>query len=246
MQTTGELTSVQSTLARNIARERRVQRVRKVSTVILRMFAASSVFLIAWSVFDSRFSALIFLDIRAIALAAILLIAGMIDLAKGVVPIEITYPLMLAGIVRAITVGDPSFLVYWFALSIIYLFNVVGGGDVKLLMGMFGLFPHLEFFIVMEVVIITTHLPIVLHRRLGHGHFRVQFESIYRWAHLKFIELMLGETTPQTLLQQAIVNRPTNETLARNGDRLAIAFSFAGILYLFLCTPAGLNWHIPF
>lgn len=218
----------------------------KASALSLRLLAALVVFLVAYSFFDSHFPPLALSDLRALLLAALLLAAGIIDRAKGIVPIEITYPLMFAGTVRAIVVGDPSFLVYWFALAIIYLFNVVGGGDVKLLMGMFGLFPNLEFFIVMEVVVISTHLPIVLYRRFGHGHFRVQFESIYRWAHIKFVEVMLGDATPQTLLQQAIVNRPTSETLSRHGDRLAIAFSFAGILYLFLCTPAGLNWHIPF
>lgn len=228
----------------SVGQVRGVQRVRKASVLILRFFAALSVFTVAWALFDSRFFPLVFLDVRAFTLAAILLGAGIIDLAKGVVPIEITYPLMLAGIMRAIVVGDPMFLLYWFALAMIYLLNVVGGGDVKLLMGMFGLFPHLEFFIVMEVVILVTHLPIVLLRRLRQKNLRVQIQTVRQWVHINFIEFMLGETAPQTLVRQAIVKRPTIETLSQRGDRLAIAFSVAGILYLFLCTPAGLNWHI--
>lgn len=217
---------------------------KSVVVLSLRLLAASSVFFVAWSMFDLRFSPLTFLDVRAFAFASFLLALGLIDRAKGIVPMEITFPLMLAGVVRAIFLSDPSFLLYWFALAIIYLFNVVGGGDVKLLMGMFGLFPHLEFFIVMEIVVIATHLPIVLYRRWLHGNFRAQVQSMYHWANFRFVELVLGELTPHTLLRRAIVQRPSSETLSRRGDRLAIAFSFAGILYLFLCTRAGMNWHI--
>lgn len=216
---------------------------KKAIIVFLRLLAACSVFLVAWSLFDPHFAPLTFLDPRAVVLAAILLAVGVIDLAKGVVPIEITYPLMLAGIVRAIIVGDLSFLLYWFALAIIYLFNVVGGGDMKLLMGMFGLWPHLDFFIVMEIVIIATHLPIVLYRHLQIGKLRAQWGTIFAWARVKLIDLTIGEATPNDLLRQAIAHRPTSEALSQRGDRLAIAFAFGGIVYLFLMTPVGLNWH---
>lgn len=211
--------------------------------VILRLCAASCVFLIAYSMFDLQFPALKFLDERALGLVVILLFAGVIDLAIGIVPIEITYPLMVAGVVRAIVLGDASFLLYWFALALIYLLNVVGGGDLKLLMGMFGLWPHLEFFIALEAVIIATHLPLIIYRRTRKKNWRAQFQFMYRWTHLKLIEIIAGETTPHKILHQAIVRRPTSETLSHQGDRLAIAFSFAGILYLFVCTPVGMNWR---
>jgi hypothetical protein len=116
------------------ARTRHVTSFSKVIVLSLRLLTALAVFLVAWSFFDLHFSPIKFFDARALMLAAILLAAGIIDRVKGIVPMEITYPLMLAGIVRAIVLSDPSFLLYWFALAIIYLFNVVGGGDVKLLM----------------------------------------------------------------------------------------------------------------
>lgn len=212
-------------------------------TVTLRSLAAVSVFLVAWSIIDSRFPPLGFMDPRALGLAVILLTAGLIDLAKGVVPIEITYPLMFAGIVRAVVVGDPSFLLYWVALAVIYLLNVVGGGDVKLLMGMFGLWPHLEFLVVMEVVVIVTHVPIVLYRRLRHAQGRAQLCYAWNWLQIRFIQLMTGEETPNALAQEAIAQRPTIKELSERGDRLAIAFALGGILYLFLLTPLGLNWN---
>ncbi|MCC7165508.1 MAG: prepilin peptidase [Anaerolineae bacterium] len=217
---------------------------KKAVVVFLRLLTAFTVFLVAWSLFDPRFAPLTFLDPRALVLASILLAAGAIDLAKGVVPIEITYPLMLAGIVRAMVVGDPSFLLYWFALAIIYLFNVVGGGDMKLLMGMFGLWPHLEFFIVMEIVIIATHLPIVLYRRLQIENLRAQCRMFFAWVRVKLIDLTIGEATPNDFLRQAIAHCPTSEALSQRGDRLAIAFSLAGIIYLVLMTSAGLNWRL--
>lgn len=217
---------------------------KKATALSLRLLAALAVFLVAWSFFDSRFPPFAFFDVRALLLAAILLAAGIVDRAKGIVPMEITFPLMLAGLVRAIALSDPSFLLYWFALAIIYLFNIVGGGDVKLLMGMFGLFPHFEFFIVMEIAIIVTHLPIVLYRRLRQAENRLFAKNLLTHAHLRAIELMTGETTTHELARQVIAQRPSDAELSKRGDRLAIVFSFAGVLYLFLTTPVGLNWHL--
>lgn len=216
---------------------------KKAVLVCARVFAAFGVFLVGWSVFDPHLPALTFLDPRALILATMLFAAGIIDRVKGVVPMEITYPLMLAGIVHAIVVGDPSFLLYWFALAVIYLFNVIGGGDVKLLMGMLGLWPHLEFFVVVEIVVIATHLPIVLHRRLRHANTRAQWRTVWVWLQIKFLDVLLGESNAYELLAAVVAKRPTEEELSRRGDRLAIAFALAGILYLVVMTPVGLNWN---
>ncbi len=229
---------------RSNARTRHVTSFSKVIVLSVRLLAALAVFLVAWSFFDSHFPPVAFFDLRALMLAAILLAAGIIDRAKGIVPIEITYSLMLAGIVRAIVLNDPSFLFYWFALAIIYLFNVVGGGDVKLLMGMFGLFPHFEFFVVMEIVVIATHLPIVLYRHLHRAKNRMFVKELLVRIHIHAIELITGQTTTHGLAHQVIAQRPSDAELSRRGDRLAIVFSFGGILYLFLATPVGLNWHL--
>lgn len=223
----------------------RIQRTsfKKEIVLSLRLLTALTVFMVAWSFFDSHFPPLTFFDLRALMLGAILLAAGIIDRAKGIVPIEITYPLMLAVFVRAIALSDPSFLLYWFALAIIYLFNVVGGGDVKLLMGLFGLFPHFEFFVVMEIIIIVTHLPIVLYRRLRRAENRLYVKNLLTHVHLRAIE-MTGQTTTNELARELIVQCPSDAELSRRGDRLAIVFSLAGIVYLFLATPVGLNWHL--
>lgn len=226
------------------ARTRQLRSFKKAIGLSLRLVAALAVFLVAWSFFDSHFSPVAFFDKRALMLAAILLAAGIIDRAKGIVLMEITYPLMLASIVRAIVFSDPSFLLYWFALAIIYLFNVVGGGDVKLLMGMFGLFPHFEFFVVMEIVVIATHLPIVLYRHLHLAKNRMFVKELLVRIHIRSIELLTGQTTTNELARQVIAQRPSDAELSRRGDRLAIVFSLAGIFYLFLATPVGWNWHL--
>ena len=217
---------------------------RKGLLTFIRVLTALGVFVVAWSLFDPHLPPLTLLDLRALLLATILIAAGIADLVNGIVPIEITYPLMLSGIVRAIIMGDPSFLLYWFALAIIYLFNVIGGGDVKLLMGMFGLWPHMEFFIVMEIVVIASHLPIVLYRRFRHAEARAQLHAACLWLWLKVLDVMLGETTPQNLIRATIAQRPSGEKLSRHGDRLAIAFGLAGIVYLLLMTPVGMNWTV--
>ena len=226
------------------ARTRQLKLFKKAIGLSLRLLTALAVFLVAWSFFDSQFPPPAFFDLRALMFAAILLAAGIIDRAKGIVPMEITYPLMLAGIVRAIVLSDPSFLFYWFALAIIYLFNVVGGGDVKLLMGMFGLFPHFEFFVVMEIVVIATHLPIVMYRHLRRTSNRMFVKELLALFHLRAIELMTGQTTTHELARQVIAQRPSDSELSKRGDRLAIVFSFGCVLYLFLATPVGWNWHL--
>ncbi len=217
---------------------------RKGLRTFIRLLAALGVFVVAWSLFDPHLPTLTFFDLRALLLATILIAAGIADLVNGIVPIEITYPLMLASIVRAIITGDPSFLLYWFALAIIYLFNVIGGGDVKLLMGMFGLWPHMEFFIVMEIVVIVTHLPIVLYRRFRDAEARAQVRAACIWLWLKVLDAMLGETPPQNLIRATIAQRPSGEKLSQHGDRLAITFGLAGIVYLLLMTPVGMNWNV--
>ncbi len=217
---------------------------KKASALSLRLLAALSVFVVAWSIFDSHFPPLTFFDMRALMLAMILLAAGIIDRIKGIVPMEITYPLMLVGCVRAIVLRDPSFLLYWFALAIIYLFNVIGGGDVKLLLGMFGLFPHFEFFVVMEIVVVATHLPIVIYRHLRRSTDRLFVKELFTRIHIRAIELMTGQTTTHELAREMIAQRPSDAELSKRGDRLAIVFSLAGILYLFLATPLGWNWHL--
>ncbi len=75
------------------------------------------------------------------------------------VPNWSVYPLMLVGVVRAVTLLDVTFLLYWVVLFSLWQIRFMGGGDAKLLMGFFGLFPDFQLAWLIAVSILVTGVP---------------------------------------------------------------------------------------
>ena len=103
------------------------------------------------------------------------------------VPNSITYPLMAIGIARAIAFGDVSFLLYWAVFFFLWTARFMGGGDAKLLMGLFGLFPNFQLAQVMSASILVTGLPYLLYK------YRRQWRTVLRAL---FWRLITGQLFP--------------------------------------------------
>jgi Flp pilus assembly protein protease CpaA len=81
------------------------------------------------------------------------------DLKTRRVPNWVTYPLMLIGVVRAIALTDGTFLLYWAVLFSLWQVRFMGGGDAKLLMGFFGLFPNFQLVWLISICVLLTGIP---------------------------------------------------------------------------------------
>ncbi len=221
----------------------------KIDALAARLMIALVVFGIACSMFAPSLPPMKFMDVRAVLLAAILFVAGICDLQTGRVPAEITYPLMIAAIVRAIVLNDLSFLLAWGMLIAIYLLHILGGGDSKLLMGLFGLFPSVTFYYAFAAFWVVTHYPLLLYWRLRAPSGRTRFKRLGLWILLQPLHFLVGQMTREriaNLLTELSETWPSDDDLSRRGLRMAITISLGGILYLFLMTPVGLNWQFPF
>jgi Flp pilus assembly protein protease CpaA len=129
------------------------------------------------------------------------------------VPNVVTYPLMMVGVVRAIAFRDGIFLLYWVVFFTLWTTRFMGGGDAKLLMGLFGLFPDFQLAWLVAFGILVTGLPYLAYK------YRHQWRSIPRALFWRLI-------TRQFLPSQAEFEK----------DAVPYAFSFclAGAAYLLL------------
>jgi hypothetical protein len=83
------------------------------------------------------------------------------------VPNIVTYPLIVAGLVRSAAMLDGSFLVYWVALYALLYVNSWAAGDLKLLMGLFALFPDFRLAWLIAISILVTGLPYLAYKYRG-------------------------------------------------------------------------------
>jgi len=110
---------------------------------------------------------------------------SLVDFRIHRVPNWITYPLMLAGVARAIALVDATFLIYWAVLFSLWQVRFMGGGDAKLLMGFFGLFPDFQLAWVTAVSILITGIPYLIFK------YRHQWRNIPRALFLRLITRQL-------------------------------------------------------
>jgi len=90
------------------------------------------------------------------------------------VPNTVTYPLMAVGVIRAIAFRDGIFLLYWAVFFTLWAAHFMGGGDAKLLMGLFGLFPNVQLAWWVALSILVTGLPYLAYK------YRRQWRTIPR------------------------------------------------------------------
>jgi Flp pilus assembly protein protease CpaA len=97
-----------------------------------------------------------------LALGCMLLLLAWIswhDLKTTRVPNIVTYPLIVAGLFRSLFAHDGGFLIYWIVLFALLYVNSWAGGDLKLLMGLFALFPDFRLAWLIAASILVTGLP---------------------------------------------------------------------------------------
>jgi Flp pilus assembly protein protease CpaA len=161
-----------------------------------------------------------------LAMAAIdllLLWLAVVDLRTRHVSNALTYPLMAAGIARAALLADPSFLLFWGVLWLLWIARIYGAGDAKLLMGLFGLFPNMEMVWSLAMAVLATGIPylVIKHRRILTN--SQQLGTALRSIGWRII-------TGQWL--------PSQDKLDEEGVPFVFAFSLGGAAYLFVRV-----WH---
>lgn len=146
------------------------------------------------------------------ALTAWLIAVAVWDWRRGIIPNWLTLPVMLVvGGVRLYQ-GHLHVLAIWILLYLIWRLNIVGGGDAKLLMGLFALFPTYEFALLFSVLVLIVLMPAVIVRHWGK-------------RPSALMAALLDRITQGHLL-------PTQEELQTQGQQYAWTFCLPGVIYL--------------
>ncbi len=146
-----------------------------------------------------------------LAFTLVLLRLAIGDILVKRVPATVTLPWMGVGLARAIGHQDPSFLPFWLTIFFVWVLNLFGGGDAKLLMGLFGLWPDLDLLQVVIVASVVFGMPLLVAK-----YWHTSVRELARRFTLRIFSLQLLPT-PQELDQ---------------GIPFAYAYCFAGALYL--------------
>lgn len=99
-----------------------------------------------------------------IGFTVLLAVIAIQDLRTRTVSPAITLPWMVVAVARAVVQRDPTLIPFWIGIFCIWSFHFYGGGDAKLLMGLFGLWPHMQLLWVTSAVLIATGLPILIYK----------------------------------------------------------------------------------
>ncbi len=139
------------------------------------------------------------------------------DLRTRHVPNILTYPIMAAAVVRAVWLGDPAFAIFWCVLWLLWAAHVIGGGDAKVLMGLFGLFPDMRMAWVVSLSVLATGIPYlaVKHRRT--------------LTSLRELRTALHSIGWRIITLQLL---PSERELDEQGVPFVLAFSLAAAIYL--------------
>jgi len=151
--------------------------------------------------------------IAFVGIAALFVQISVNDFKTRLVPNAITYPLMLIGIVRAIAFRDGMFLLYWAVLFTLWTVRFMGGGDAKLLMGLFGLYPDFQFVWIVAASILITGLPYLAYK------YRREWRTIPRAIFWRLI-------TRQFL--------PSQAEFEKEAVPYAFSFCLAGAVYMYV------------
>jgi len=146
------------------------------------------------------------------ALTCWLVTVAVWDWRRGIIPNWLTLPVMLAAGSVRVYQGQTLVLAIWVLLYLIWRLNIMGGGDAKLLMGLFALFPTYEFALLFSVLVLAALTPVMIVRHWGK-----------RPSGL--VAALLGRIGQGRLL-------PTQEELQTKGQQYAWTFCLPGVVYL--------------
>jgi len=149
----------------------------------------------------------------SISLSAYLLLAAAWDLHTLQVPNWLTLPALCGVLAWRLAHLDVSFLPFWAACLVSWYVHVLGGGDVKLLMVLFGLFPEVGLvytFLIGAAVILAL---LVLWRRARTRKLQTGFVSLgQRVLALNFF--------------------PSARALQEQGEPFTFVIALVGIVYV--------------
>jgi Type IV leader peptidase family len=198
---------------------------------------------VGWSILFPSSSPLPF-AYAAATMTALLIAVSICDWLSGRIRNEITYPLMCVGILRAILLRDPSFLVLWAALLLLFTTHILAGGDIKLMMALSGLWPTLELVGVWVVVTIITHTPVVFYKHVLKPARRIEWTALRGSLEMIWLRIWARDLpSAGQCARLAARHLPSEEDLAEQGERFAFSIALVGIVYLYVFTPAGLGWN---
>jgi Flp pilus assembly protein protease CpaA len=149
----------------------------------------------------------------AIPLTLYLALAAAWDLSTRRVPNWMTLPIAALVLLWRLARLDASFLPFWLGCLALWALNALGGGDVKLLLVLFGFFPRLEqltLLLVIAGVCIAAILFVRYARVRGLGVWAKR--TAYRLSRLQFF--------------------PSRAEMATASDPFALFIALAGIAYV--------------
>lgn len=147
-----------------------------------------------------------------LGLTAWLVAISIWDVRTARIPNWLTFPVMLGAGIWRLYQGVWIVLPIWVLLYVIWRVNIVGGGDAKLLMGLFALFPTFEFAFLFAVVVLVVSLPL-LYRK-------------HWWRR----PAEMAQGVVQRINSGQIF--PTQEELHSEGEQYAWTLVLPGLIYL--------------
>jgi Flp pilus assembly protein protease CpaA len=153
-----------------------------------------------------------------IAITAWLGLVAVWDSRTGFIPNWLTLPVVAVGGAFSLYVGPMEtrviMLLCWAVLLIVWRLYIFRGGDAKFLMGLFALFPRLDFILIFCIVLFLVTLGLVI-------------ADLWRQRP----EELRGKLAARLGARQFL---PTSEELERRGRHYAWTFSLAGAVALWL------------
>ena len=149
-----------------------------------------------------------------IILSAWMLSAAVWDARRARIPNWLTLPAMLAAAGYRIYEGRWQFLMSWLFIFLLWRANVVGGGDAKLLMGLFALFPEPLFLLVFAVLGLVARILLVARKYWGRKPSELLASASGRLRTGRFM--------------------PSHDELRTQGRSYAWTYCLPGVIYLWL------------
>ena len=140
--------------------------------------------------------------------------AALWDVRTATIPNWLTLPMMAAVGGWRLYQWSWNVLLIWAMLYLVWRANILGGGDTKLLMGLFALFPTLDFALIFSAVVLIVSVPLIVARHWG------KHPADILWA-------IVDRVQAGRLL-------PSREELEEHGQSYAWTFCLPGVIYLWL------------
>jgi len=148
------------------------------------------------------------------ALTLYMVVAAGIDLRTRRVPLPLTLPVMALAVGYQIVYGRQwaGLLIAWVVIFLLWKLRFYGGGDAKVLMGMFGFFPCLSLAWAQVAVALMVSLPVL----------------VYKYRH----RLTKQAATIGAMVLTGNLPTPSRENYRQNGMPVVWVYALGWLLWL--------------